>query len=89
MRTVLVNLWPYVLMPLMLLLGVGGALVGGAVICTSSGMSQVGSYLFGGLVVFCLLGPLLSAFRWWRWIWRFARHVRTFETEKSDNVTLR
>src|SRR6266446_2093280 len=89
MRTVLINLWPYVLMPIMLVLVVVGAFVGGAVICTSSGMSQVGSYLFGGLIVFCLLRPLLGAFRSWRWIWRFARHVRSFETEKSDKVTLR
>src|SRR5262245_57866038 len=89
MKTVLFNLWPYVLMPFMLALVAGVALVVGAVICTSFAMSHVGPYLFGGLIVFGLLRPLGSAFRWWTWIWRFARHVKSFETEESDKVTLR
>ena len=89
MRTVLFNLWPYTLRCVVVFLMVAGALAAGAWLCNSWRWSPVASYLVGGLTVFGLLAPFVSALQTWRWLLGFARHVKTFKTEKSDRVTLR
>lgn len=89
MRTVLFNLWPYVVRCVITLLVVAVGLVGGAWVCNSLGLSKVSSYLFGGGAVFFLSRPLFNASQTWRWLWRFARHAKTFETATGNKVTLR
>src|SRR5687767_12631267 len=89
MRTVLFNLWPYAVRCVIVFLMAAGGLAVAAWVCNSWRWPPVASYLAGGLTVFLLLAPFVSALQTWRWLLGFARHVKTFGTEKSDKVTLR